>query len=40
MMYGGGYGWGVGALAVSITWLVWTVVGILIIAWLWKQLKK
>ena len=40
MMYGGGYGWGLGALGITITWFVWTVVGVLLIIWLWRKLKK
>ena len=40
MPYGVGYGWGFGVFAVTLTWVVWTIVGILVIAWLWKQIKK
>lgn len=24
----------------GLTWIVWTIVGILVIVWLWKQVKK
>lgn len=33
----GGYG---GGLWMSITWLVWTLVGIFAAVWLWQQIRK
>ncbi len=33
-------GWGLWPWFFTLTWLVWLVVGILIIVWLWKKINK
>lgn len=41
MMGGGwGFGWGLGMFLVVATWLVWLVVGVMLIIWLWRQIDK
>ena len=40
-MMGGGYGGGsVFAILGFLTWIVWLIVGVMIIIWLWKQINK
>lgn len=41
MMSGGwGVGWGLGAFLIVATWLVWLVVGVMLIIWLWRRISK
>jgi len=30
-------GWGIGMF---LTWLIWSVVGVMLIIWLWKKISK
>jgi len=40
MMNYGPMGWGYGGLLSSANEIVWLIVGILLIVWLWSQVKK
>jgi len=47
MMWGGGWSWGqnqmwsgAGSWLITLTWLVWLIVGVLAAVWLWKQITK
>ena len=39
MMWGGG-GWGFWGAIVALGVVAWTVVGVLLAVWLWKQINK
>lgn len=33
-------GWGFGGWGMTLTWLIWTIVGILAAIWLWQHIRK
>jgi len=39
-MFWGGAGWGVWGIVMGVGILAWTIVGVLLAVWLWKQINK